>query len=650
MKRKLLLIVASLLVGSMMYAQDMHWTWTDTDVHAYQTNMHITGRAYLDGELVTDRGDIEVAAFVGDQLRGTKMLVNVYPSSTLGYFVWTNCFYTVEGETFTFKAFDHASGIEYDLCPTQLVGQQSGHGSIDDPVLMYFTRSEEPISYPEHPWVPSTIYSGEGMMVTAQIQINGQLVDRATYEVGAFCGDECRGTSLGEGDADLVDFGDLGYFAFMNVMGNNGDIINFYLYDKENSCIIEGVCNTTITLQNGGEIGTNIFGGDIFVLNFVSEYYTKDIIGYVDESNADRFYLIASPIGEVSPTYVTNMLNDEGYDLYYFDQAQDLEWINYKGDQANGNPGGFNLEPGVGYLYANRDDVTLYFNGAAYNGNGNVTLVRDDSETTILKGWNLVGNPFAETAYIEGGRDFYVMNEAGTEITPAERNYIEAMEGIFVVAESNGEGMTFTTTEPNKGREQIVVNVNHNRGTVIDRAIIRFDEENGLPKFQIGKNSTKLYIPENGMDYAVVNAESQGEIALNFRAAENGVYTLSINTEEVKVNYLHLIDNMAGTDTDLLANPSYSFEAKKSDYPTRFKLVFATGNSSDDSFAFFSNGNWIISNEGEATLQVVDALGRILSSETISGSCSKAIHAAPGVYMLRLINGDNMKVQKVVVE
>ena len=47
---------------------------------------------------------------------------------------------------------------------------------------------------------------------------------------------------------------------------------------------------------------------------------------------------------------------------------------------------------------------------------------------------------------------------------------------------------------------------------------------------------------------------------------------------------------------------------------------------------------------------MVDVTGRVLSSETISGSCSKTVNAAPGVYMLRLINGDNMKVQKVVVK
>ena len=69
-----------------------------------------------------------------------------------------------------------------------------------------------------------------------------------------------------------------------------------------------------------------------------------------------------------------------------------------------------------------------------------------------------------------------------------------------------------------------------------------------------------------------------------------------------------------------------------------------------DVFAFYSNGSWIINNDGDATLQVVDAMGRILSSETFSGSTSKAIHSAPVVYMLRLINGDNAKVQKIVVK
>jgi FtsP/CotA-like multicopper oxidase with cupredoxin domain len=111
---------------------------------------------------------------------------------------------------------------------------------------------------------------------------------------------------------------------------------------------------------------------------------------------------------------------------------------------------------------------------------------------------------------------------------------------------------------------------------------------------------------------------------------------------------------MTGADIDLLQTPSYTFSATTSDYQSRFSLVFAASNSANadseaDSFAFFSNGSWIINNMGEATLQVVDINGRILSNETVNGSVSTTINAASGVYMLRLINGENVKVQKIVV-
>ncbi|MBR7023398.1 MAG: T9SS type A sorting domain-containing protein, partial [Bacteroidales bacterium] len=136
----------------------------------------------------------------------------------------------------------------------------------------------------------------------------------------------------------------------------------------------------------------------------------------------------------------------------------------------------------------------------------------------------------------------------------------------------------------------------------------------------------------------------------NFRPEKNGSYTLSFTNTEVTFSYLHLIDNLTGADIDLLETSSYTFNAKTTDYESRFKLVFATGSSTgSDTFAFYSNGNWVISNDGDAILQVIDVTGRILSSERISGSGSKAIQAAPGVYVLRLINGDNVKTQKVVV-
>ena len=48
-------------------------------------------------------------------------------------------------------------------------------------------------------------------------------------------------------------------------------------------------------------------------------------------------------------------------------------------------------------------------------------------------------------------------------------------------------------------------------------------------------------------------------------------------------------------------------------------------------------------------MQVIDINGRVLSSEEILGSQSKHINAVPGIYMLRLIKGGDVRVQKIVV-
>ena len=371
--------------------------------------------------------------------------------------------------------------------------------------------------------------------------------------------------------------------------------------------------------------------------------YTKQIIGY--GQSAGGYHLIASPTDNINPTEVDGMTltgNEAvNYDLYYFDQSEvGQEWRNYKVEN-------FNLLSGKGYLYANKYDDTLTFYGVPYIGDGAVAL--DYDTIGDLVGWNLIGNPFTETAHVDRG--FYTMNSDGSEIVAATSGTVEAMEGIFVVAATEGDTVTFSTTDPDHAKGAMLsLNLSQGRGT-IDRAIVRFGEGGLLPKFQLNPSHTKVYIPQDGKDYAIVNATDMGEMPVNFKAEENGTYTMNFSSEEVDFDYRHLIDNMTGADVDLLQTPSYTFNAKTTDYANRFKLVFATGNNSnDDNFAFFNNGNLIISNEGEATLQVVDVMGRILKSERINGSASINVNAAAGVYMIRLINGNNVKVQKIVVK
>ena len=399
---------------------------------------------------------------------------------------------------------------------------------------------------------------------------------------------------------------------------------------------------------------------------------TKEIVGY--GSGNGGWHLIASPLqGNTKVENVGGLISNTAthYDLYRFNQEAQLEWENYKATDNTGQPihSDFTgLVNGRGYLYAHSTDTTLTFDGASYIGNGEVTLVKDDDAN--LSGWNLVGNPFNVNANID--RPFYIMNDQGSEIITASgvRNYIKPMEGIFVHADNDGDTVTFTpasqSINANNNSALLVVNLNQDvteRGrttsAVIDRAIVRFDEGRQLPKLQIFENSSKLYIPQGGKEYAIVCAGRDGactvstmdvnEMPLNFKAKENGEYTITVNPEGVTFGYLHLIDNMTGADVDLLNTPSYTFTARNDDYASRFKLVFnALGSDSEnEDFAFISNGEIIIS--GEGTLQVIDMLGRVIVCRDAM-HCVSTAGITPGVYVLRLVNGENVKTQKILVK
>jgi hypothetical protein len=393
--------------------------------------------------------------------------------------------------------------------------------------------------------------------------------------------------------------------------------------------------------------GTSWYGACIDDVTVeIAPSYTKTIEAHSSENGGDGWYLIASPLAaEIAPTEVTNLVADPAanYDLYSFDQTASDEWYNYK---AHTN--GFVLKPGKGYLYANAATVDLTFTGMPYNGNGEVSL---DYFTTnanaAMHGWNLIGNPFSTDATVDMAS--YRMNN-GNEFISTAAGRVEAMEGLLVMATGAGQKATFTPASRAANEAMsLALNLSQN-SKLIDRAIVSFNEGNMLPKFQLNPNHTKVYIQQDNKDYAVVYSEGNGEMPVNFKAEKNGSYTLAVNMENVEFSYLHLIDNMTGVDVNLLQTPSYSFDAKTTDYESRFRLVFATGNSNEDSFAYFSNGSFVINNEGNATLQVVDVMGRILKSETINGCANINVNAAPGVYMIRLINGDNMKIQKVVVK
>ena len=628
MKKLLLtLIVSFAMCGSIFAQYESHWP--DFYYPAFTDQLPVVAAIVIDDEIVTadnhpdNWNALEIAFFVGDECRGAGVefgdyqafvnyLYNGYVEEygdpfpildgTPLYFNNTSA-----GEVVTVKMYDHVNGIEYNECVvtrfgepyTILTGAENDQGWFDteNPIMLNFTSPTPETHY----WDEADTWEDGVPAENDSVTLTNDVIIRANTVVHA-------------GNVDL-----------------NGH---------------------TLTMEPGAQF---------YHANEVELTIQMEVEGYDEtrgESNAG-YRLIASPVyapnsdpagipvpAVMIPAEASANPADNIFDLYMFDQTQDgAEWRNYQAEEFT------TLDLKKGYLYANVANVFVSFAGMTLPTSVNVSEELVYAEGHDLTGWNLLGNPYTAKAYID--RPFYVLDSIGgsVDVTPKNGAPIAPMEGFFVVATGGNQTCLFSTT-PQNNNSSLTLSLSKScvRGTV-DRAIITFGGNDNLVKFQFNPNRTKVYIPQDGTDYAVVSAPEMGEMPVNFKAETNGSYTMSFGSENVTFSYLHLIDNLTGADVDLLATPSYTFDASTTDYASRFRLVFATGdNSDDDSFAFFSNGSFIVNNEGEATLQVVDVMGRILKSENISGSASVKVNAASGVYMLRLVNGNDVKVQKVVVE
>ena len=384
----------------------------------------------------------------------------------------------------------------------------------------------------------------------------------------------------------------------------------------------------------------------------------KDITAFTTGEN-DGWNLIASPFTESITPNNENGLTLGDFDLYRFNQnaqpdnqGNALEWENWKNQSSDHYQ--FSLKNGEGYLYSNSNDQSLVFQGTL-TADAEPTALNYDGDAN-LKGFNLIGTPYPCNAYTT--QPFYVLqynaNEDCTKFVLGS-GAIPPCAAIMVQAQGEGETVAFSKTAlRNKPNITVSVAKADMRGNaIIDKARIGFEPSYRLAKFDFSESNSQLYIPQNGQEFAVAYANEETEMPLNFKATQKGTYTLSFETEDLELNYLHLIDNLTGNDVDLLATPTYTFEANTSDYTTRFRLLFAPvcedANDDNATFAFISDGNIIVNDAGEASLQIVDMMGRVVVEEDATNRISIS-EMAPGVYVLRLIDGEKVKTQKIVIE
>lgn len=378
---------------------------------------------------------------------------------------------------------------------------------------------------------------------------------------------------------------------------------------------------------------------NVKVYNTDSSISSTVSVGY--GTGNGNWSLISSPLaGNINADDVVNMTNCD-FDLYRFNQDSDEEWENWK--TSGSGHYHFNLEPGRGYLYANRENQKITFVGTPYNGNGEVTL--NKTEGARLSGWNLIGNPYVHQATVD--KEFYRMNADGTGFIAATDNIVGLMEGIMVYAASDGEIATFSENSSKRAStEQIIINLSHKEGDIIDRVIVRFGDGGKLPKYSFGNSDAKVYIPQYDADYAVVRSNGLRDVPVSFNTNKTGNYTFSVNVENVNTSYLHLIDKITGDDIDLLDENSYTFIGSPRDAEDRFIVRFSPSTGSETEAFAYQNGSDIIVN-GVGELQVYDMMGRKVMTTMVNGV--KTINGlAQGVYIFRVI-GETQRTQKIVV-
>ena len=143
---------------------------------------------------------------------------------------------------------------------------------------------------------------------------------------------------------------------------------------------------------------------------------------------------MASPVVEdINPALNGMLSSGVEYDLYYFDESQELEWRNYKLTD-------FVIENGKGYLYAKAQNATASFTGTSKGETSGTITGLAYTNGAQFAGFNLVGNPYLV--------DITRMNFGGSEI-----NYYKlTSEGTFTATTAAetpikvGEGFMIQTT------------------------------------------------------------------------------------------------------------------------------------------------------------------------------------------------------------
>ena len=368
-----------------------------------------------------------------------------------------------------------------------------------------------------------------------------------------------------------------------------------------------------------------------------------------ENDHTHGWQFIASPMKDAT---TASFVPAHGYDLFKYVGGIDLEWVNYKGHAGVDFEDKF--QQGRGYLASYETESVVEFAGVLNNETGftfdGINMVNEEDH---YANFYLLGNPFAfnmdwDNVTAEG-------LASGLAVVTLDGNYkyavdtvINVGDGFFVMVTGAEPSLTYNSNVRSRRVKHNFINIMASSKAGSDNVILNFadNDEEGFAKLEnFNKEIAEIYVKEDNRRYGIMNYEKDvEEIELYFDAKRMGEYTINAVTEG-EFESVILVDRNEGVETDLLTS-SYTFKALSSDSPDRF--IIRMGNDVvDDKFVYLSGDELVINAEG--LVQIVDVMGRIIYSGEQNGVNRVDVSGLNSTYIVRNVNNNEVKTQKIVV-
>lgn len=467
--------------------------------------------------------------------------------------------------------------------------------------------------------------------------------------------------------------------------------------------------NTKITIESGTTM--DITTGNLVLESDATGDVSLIVLGSVDinnngKTNAQRYlpgdaqawHYLGTPVSgmAISGSVFEPGAND---DFYAWNEPAPGTWVNYKvtnGDlyfaQASVNNGD-NLLPGKGYMIAyNESNPTKTFSGTL--NTGNVTFNLKNSGSGTYSGWNLISNPYSSSidwntatrtqfqddfAYVydpnkSGGEGYATVNGSASDA------FIGPHQGFFVLAEitSNNQNFTFNNAlqthgggsymKSNTSKDELILRLSSenyfDETTIMVNEQSRFirDRNDALKLYSYNQSVPQLYsISEDEINLSVNSIPDmtvETPIPIGIRTPEEGSYIIGLltTTNDFGSSIIYLEDK-ALNKLHKISEEDYMFTSSQGDFDNRFLLHFGITGLEDNDEPYilniwaYNNQLNIISEQGEAQIEIFDIQGRLMKSKSIfiKGKHNEILNLQPGVYVVRFKNSSMVKSTQILI-